>query len=88
MLNEIKNECDEDIPLGEKNKNYNIGKRESYRFFSKIVKEVEVFYKPKENLSELERRKFKEFFDSNDVFEKEEESFRELMQFKGNVQKE
>ena len=87
MLNEIKNECDEDIPLGEKNKNYNIGKRESYRFFSKIVKEVEVFYKPKENLSELERRKFKEFFDSNDVFEKEEESFRELMQFKGNVQK-
>ena len=87
ILNEIKNECDEDIPLQEKNKNYNIGKRESYRFFSKIVKEVEVFYKPKENLSELERRKFKEFFESNDVFEKEEESFRELLQSKGNVQK-
>ena len=58
-LSELKAECEENAPIGEKNRNYIIGRREAFRFYSKIV-EVEVYYKPKETLSELERRKYKE----------------------------
>ena len=38
-LRELKLECDEDNPIPpEKNKNAIIGRREAYRFFSKIIK--------------------------------------------------
>ena len=57
-LKNIKMECEEDKPIkAKKNKNEIIGRREAYRFFSKIVKDVEIFYKPKDNLTEQERKK-------------------------------
>ena len=86
-LNEIQEEIDENQPISEKNKNYNIGKREAFKFYSKIIKEVEIYYKPKENMSELERRKFKDYFDSIEDFERNEKSFRNLFEYTGNVQK-
>ena len=62
-LKNLKTECEEDKPIkAKKNKNEIIGRREAYRFFSKIVKDVEIFYKPKDTLTEQERKKFREFF--------------------------
>ena len=86
-LRELKLECDEDNPVAnEKNKNIIIGRREAYRFFSKIVKDVEIFYKPKETISEQERKKFKEFF-NNEQYKETEENFQKLSELKGDVQK-
>ena len=86
-LRELKLECEEDNPVvSEKNKNAIIGRREAYRFYSKIVKDVEIFYKPKETLSEQERKKFKEFF-NNEQYKTTEENFQKLADLKGDVQK-
>ena len=84
---ELKLECEEDNPiLEDKNKNAIIGRREAYRFFSQIVKDVEIFYKPKDNLTEQERKKFREFFTLED-YKTMEENFQKLFELKGDVQK-
>ncbi len=86
-LRELKIECEEDTPvMDDKNKNGIIGRREAYRFFSKIVKDVEIFYKPKDNLTEQERKKFREFF-SLEEYKTMEENFQKLFELKGDVQK-
>ena len=86
-LRELKIECEEDNPINEdKNRNTIIGRREAYRFFSQIVKDVEIFYKPKDNLSEQERKKFREFFNLEE-YKKMEENFQKLFELKGDVQK-
>ena len=86
-LRELKIECEEDNPVqADKNKNSIIGRREAYRFFSQIVKDVEIFYKPKDNLSEQERKKFREFFNLEE-YKKMEENFQKLFELKGDVQK-
>ena len=86
-LSELKAECEENAPIGEKNRNYIIGRREAFRFYSKIVGEVEVYYKPKETLSELERRKYKEFFDKAEDFRDNENNFKIVSDLPGRVQK-
>ena len=86
-LRELKLECEEDNPIiADKNKNAIIGRREAYRFFSQIVKDVEIFYKPKDNLTEQERKKFREFFTLED-YKAMEENFQKLFELKGDVQK-
>ena len=86
-LRELKIECEEDNPvMADKNKNSIIGRREAYRFFSQIVKDVEIFYKPKDNLSEQERKKFREFF-TLEEYKTTEENFQKLFELKGDVQK-
>ena len=86
-LKNIKMECEEDKPIkAKKNKNEIIGRREAYRFFSKIVKDVEIFYKPKDNLTEQERKKFREFF-TLEQYKEIEENFQNLFDQKGDVQK-
>ena len=86
-LKNLKTECEEDKPIKvKKNKNEIIGRREAYRFFSKIVKDVEIFYKPKEILTEQERKKFREFF-TLDQYKEIEENFQNLFALKGDVQK-
>ena len=86
-LRELKLECDEDNPIPpEKNKNAIIGRREAYRFFSKIIKDVEIFYKPKDTLSEQERKKFKEFLNT-EQYKEIENNFQKLSELKGDVQK-
>ena len=86
-LKNIKIECEEDKPIkAKKNKNEIIGRREAYRFFSKIVKDVEIFYKPKDNLTEQERKKFREFF-TLEQYKEIEENFQNLFDQKGDVQK-
>ena len=86
-LKNLKTECEEDKPIKvKKNKNEVIGRREAYRFFSKIVKDVEIFYKPKETLTEQERKKFREFF-TLEQYKMTEENFQKLFDLKGDVQK-
>ena len=86
-LKNLKTECEEDKPIkAKKNKNEIIGRREAYRFFSKIVKDVEIFYKPKETLTEQERKKFREFF-TLEEYKMTEENFQNLFEQKGDVQK-
>ena len=86
-LKNLKTECEEDKPIkAKKNKNEIIGRREAYRFFSKIVKDVEIFYKPKETLTEQERKKFREFF-TLEQYKMTEENFQNLFELKGDVQK-
>ena len=86
-LRNLKFECDEDKPIkAKKNKNEIIGRREAYRFFSKIVKDVEIFYKPKDSLTEQERKKFREFF-TLEHYKIVEENFQNLFEQKGDVQK-
>ena len=86
-LKNLKMECEEDKPIkAKKNKNEIIGRREAYRFFSKIVKDVEIFYKPKDNLTEQERKKFREFF-TLEQYKEIEENFQNLFDQKGDVQK-
>jgi hypothetical protein len=86
-LKNLKTECEEDKPIKvKKNKNEVIGRREAYRFFSKIVKDVEIFYKPKEALTEQERKKFREFF-TLEQYKMTEENFQKLFDLKGDVQK-
>ena len=86
-LKNLKTECEEDKPIkAKKNKNEIIGRREAYRFFSKIVKDVEIFYKPKETLTEQERKKFRDFF-SLEQYKMTEENFQNLFEQKGDVQK-
>ena len=86
-LKNLKTECEEDKPIkAKKNKNEIIGRREAYRFFSKIVKDVEIFYKPKDTLTEQERKKFREFF-TLEEYKMTEENFQNLFSQKGDVQK-
>ena len=86
-LNNLKAECEEDKPIkSKKNKNEIIGRREAYRFYSKIMKDVEIFYKPKETLSEQERKKFREFF-TLEQYKANEENFQHLFGQAGDVQK-
>ena len=86
-LRELKIECEEDYPVqADKNRISIIGRREAYRFYSQIVKDVEIFYKPKDNLTEQERKKFREFF-TLEEFKKMEENFQKLFDLKGDVQK-
>ena len=86
-LRELKNECEEDNPVqADKNKISIIGRREAYRFYSQILKDVEIFYKPKDNLTEQERKKFKGFF-TLEEYKKMEENYQKLFDLKGDVQK-
>ena len=86
-LHELKRECEDDEPiLSEKNKNNIIGTREGYRFFSEIVKEVEIFYKPKDNLPDQEIKKFRIFF-NNDQSQQNEDNFKKMETAPGDVQK-
>ena len=86
-LKNLKIECEEDKPIKvKKNKNEIIGRREAYRFFSRIVKDVEIFYKPKDALTEQERKKFREFF-TLDQYKMIENNFQDLFEQKGDVQK-
>ena len=86
-LKNLEIECEEDKPIKvKKNKNEIIGRREAYRFFSKIVKNVEIFYKPKETLTEQERKKFREFF-TLEQYKMIEDNFQKLFDQKGDVQK-
>ena len=86
-LKNLKTECEEDKPIkAKKNRNEIIGRREAYRFFSQIVKDVEIFYKPKETLTEQERKKFREFF-TLEQYKMTEDNFQNLFELKGDVQK-
>ena len=86
-LNDLRRDVEENSKIGEKNRNFIIGKREAYKFYSKIIKEVEIFYKPKETLSELERKKYKRFFKNNEAFQDNEDSFKEVAENPGSVQR-
>ena len=86
-LKNLKTESEENRPIKvKKNRNEIIGRREAYRFFSKIVKDVEIFYKPKDKLTEPERKKFREFF-TVEQYKEIEDNFQSLFALKGDVQK-
>ena len=86
-LRELKTECEDDSPImSDKNRLSIVGRREAYRFFSKIVNNVEIFYKPKDTMTEQERKKFREFF-TLEEYKQTEESFQKLFELKGDVQK-